>query len=645
MNSILRKNTSLLVLSLLTIIGVGQSNAQIQTVFENSLRPNASALPFEHRWQSGEQSYRLENEMISADLMSLHQLRKLINRQIQTASRIPNEPQLNSASDEFQSNLSTIQLVGYQSPIDETDNGESSNTTDAGPEFGPEVDAPLASKDNKELRREITEYKQATLADTQLNEALKTSRLQLITSANDAILKINEFRGETTKFKNQIAQISEEVKQPNNLDEAIEPGSPEVDQYTMSESLAQELNQRREELQKKKAELSELESLIQYHSDRVAQIPIDRSQANEKIESIREELNQQVSDSDELDNRLALILLELQRRSAEAELKKLELEEERQEMGAKVDPIKRDFVSRDVKRLEVEVQRWESAINRLRQNEVREEQLKASQKVETAHPSLKTIAKRNESLVNERKSVEEHIQALQAELNKVTDQAESIVERRTEIENKIEAAGLTGTNGMLLVELRRNLNSTGESHIRIRQLQANLRTANLAKVSLDEERDELSDPVGAVKKMINSTNTQDSLTRKALQFVETKREYLDRLIEENQSYGRTISEVSQARKKLIDEINQTMAYIDANALWIRSADPVSLSNLGSTKQGMDEFFDSENWATVAIGTQQRIVQRPYETTFATLSFLVLFGVNRRVKKNMLQAEKNDESST
>ena len=61
-----------------------------------------------------------------------------------------------------------------------------------------------------------------------------------------------------------------------------------------------------------------------------------------------------------------------------------------------------------------------------------------------------------------------------------------------------------------------------------------------------------------------------------MHFIETKRDYLGQLIDDYQSYGRLVSEVSEVRKKLIDEVNETITYIDENAIWVRSAEPVEL---------------------------------------------------------------------
>ena len=47
-----------------------------------------------------------------------------------------------------------------------------------------------------------------------------------------------------------------------------------------------------------------------------------------------------------------------------------------------------------------------------------------------------------------------------------------------------------------------------------------------------------------------------------MEFITTKRDYLDQLIDDYQTYGKLISEVSQARKNLIEEINSTMAFVD-----------------------------------------------------------------------------------
>ena len=597
--------------------------------------------PFQHRWQIGEQVYVLDEAHLTSDLLSLEELRELsTNNSINV--------NVNRVEQSY------VQLASYDEeaelPIDERDdaieskeeNATQENKTEKNQVEQESIVKLFAGKSTSVLKKDLDSRKEAILADTQLTDTVRSSQLQIISAANEAILRINEADGLKSTYLNEWANIEDAEQQLRvQLDRKIDPAAPEITENTSSETLVRRLKELRSELEGEKREFKEIEEQIEFHSDRVNKIPAERSEANEQIKQIQDEVTKRSAKADELDNQLELILLELRFRAADAVLKKLDVEVKRQELGTKIDLIKRDLKSRSVKRLEDEVQQWEKAVKKLRASELRMKQIAAREEASNAHVFLTPLAERNENLISDQESVLESIQVLKEELKKTNASIDSIVDRRTEIENKVEAAGLTATNGMLLVDLRRNLTTTGESHIRIQQLQTELRKLNLAKVGLNEERNELGDPVQLILSQTKIPEGHD-LFPNAMEFVNTKREYLDQLINDYQSYGRTVSEVSEARKKLIDEVNETVAYIDENAIWIRSAEPIRLPDIQVAKEAVDQFFDLDQWAQIVANTQQRATQRPYESAFATLTLVTLMVFNRRMKFKLQSADSTNE---
>lgn len=583
---------------------------------------------FPCRWQTGEQNYQLNNQWLTGNLLSIDQLLKMAG---------PTEIDRDSPTvwTEQPTNES-IQLASFQEEVSEPAEADDQNAV---PEPKQEVPSKVRTdsvvsiyveSETDELKNELDLKKEAIIADTQLSDTIRASRLQIISSANEALLKINEADGLRITYDNQMVGIEDtQAELEQKLDIVPELRTPEIENKS-SELLIRDLNEFRDGLEKEKRNLQEIESQIQFHFDRVSKIPRERSSANEQLKQIREEVEKRSMQTDDADNQLALILLELRFRAAEAVLKKLDSEEIRQQWSTKIDLLKRDLSSRTVKRLEEEVSLWDKEVKKLRDEELREEEMAAREEANNAHVFLTPLAKRNEELISDQKKVVKFVFDLKEEKNTINQQVDSIIDRRSEIENKIEAAGLTGTNGMLLVDLRRNLMSTGESHIRILQLQKELRRVNLIKVGLNEERDELTDPVNTILNRTQITEEHE-LFDNAMQFVETKRDYLGQLINDYQSYGRLVSEVSEVRKKLIDEVNETITYIDENAIWVRSADPVALNDLKTAQLGAEQFFDSQQWVQIVANTQQRASQRPYQSTAALLTLIVLAVANRRMK--------------
>ena len=566
----------------------------------------------DHQWNSGTQKYQLTENWLT---------------QVLPASEKTNP---NSTSRLARASTIRDHLVKPASFQQEAELNDSPNETDVR-KFSAAANFPV--KNIEMLRQELQLHQETVKSDDQAGDTARSSRLQILALASESLQRCVELEAQRERYQSEIEQIEkEDVVSKEQLEGQIEPAKPSIDGSTNSSILLTELKKKQDQLERNKQELVQIEAAIKFHSDRVIQIPIDRSKAIEKQKLLRESIS--ASLADDLDSQISQLAQEIELYSLESELLKLEWEERRQEIGAKFDPVQRDLKLREVKRLELEVAHWERAAQHLRDREVAKDLQEANEKAADVHWSIEPLAARNAELVEEQKMTVHRIQKLRSTQESITAQYEEIVKRRTEIEKKIEAGGLTATNGMLLVELRRSLMTTGESHIQIRKLQQELRRVSLSNVSLLEERDELADPVAKVKDWIRSDDLESQLALTAKDFFTTKRDYLDQLIDDYKSYGKLISEVSQARKKLIEEINQTMAYVDKNAIWIRSSEPMRMEDFEKAQTGLALFFDSVKWYDITSKILRRMGNRLYESAIALFSVAFLIGANRRLRRRL-----------
>ena len=571
---------------------------------------------FEHHWKADHQHYRLAENWLTGDLLPAETWKSN-----QSPAEQPARQARAINHDRY------FRPVGY---LQESNTAEELIETEAA-ELAFAANFPVKSL--KMLSQEIQIHQEAIKSDDQISEAVRSARLQMLSLASESMQKSIELEAQQKRYDHEVVAIeNEEVVSKDQLEEQIEPDQPTFDATTDSSTLSIELKKKRDDLAHEKKMLEQIEAAIQFRSERVVQIPIDRSAAVEKQQKLRETIAGNLAE--DLDSQISHLAQELELLALDAELKKLDSEEARQEAGAKFDPIQRDVNLRTVKRLELEVASWERATQKIRDQEVAADLREANQKAASAHWSIEPLAARNAELILEQETIVGKVQQLKTTYESITQQYENIVKRRTEIEKKIEAGGLTATNGMLLVDLRRNLMTTGESHIQIRQLQNELRKVSLSNVGLQEERDELADPVAKVHEIITGDDMDSPLAIKAKEFVTTKRDYLDQLLDDYQSYVKLISEVSQERKKLIEEINTAMAYVDKNAIWIRSSEPARIADFKAAKHGLAAFFNTNKWQEISESVSQRMGNRIYESAIAIFSLAFLIGANRRFRHRL-----------
>ncbi|MEM9410044.1 MAG: hypothetical protein AAGA30_02955 [Planctomycetota bacterium] len=583
-------------------------------------------------WQPSSQQYQLGEFDVTRQLLTKEKLLEIARRRPESSNRFSGHVQ----------QASFLEEVDEDQPESEM---QSKSKEDVTPLSVTGSNA-FSQMNENELREQIQKFRESIAEDVQAGDSVKTSRLQILTAANESILKWTEFQSQKTRYDAQIRNVKEEESTlQNQLQSLGDAVVPVVDDFTTSDELSTQLEKYRFDLKSEKQRLNDLEKQIQIRSKRSTEIPVARSNATESREQIQNEITKRTETGGDIDKELVLLLNEIKLKAIDAELKFLDSESKRLEQTAKLDPMHRDLLSRKVGKLDEEVRLFVAATKLAQQREVEDEERQASEAAARAHHSLRPLAEENEALVQDRKNVVENLQNLRNEFEEVTRQVESIVKRRTEIKNKIDAGGLTDTNGMLLVDLRRNLQTTGESHVRIRQLSSQLQQINLAKVGLIEKRDGLSDPIEVVGGILNNQDLENSLVQKAIEFVESQRNYLGQLIDDYQTYGRKVSEVSEVRKKLIDEINQTTIYVDENALWVRSSEPIAPQDFVVTTHGLGRFFHSQGWHDVVMKTGNRAVRNLYELGTVILIFVALVGINYRVQRNLDHSKGKNESST
>ena len=84
---------------------------------------------------------------------------------------------------------------------------------------------------------------------------------------------------------------------------------------------------------------------------------------------------------------------------------------------------------------------------------------------------------------------------------------------------------------------------------------------------------------------------------------------------------------------MVNKVREVRQYIDKNALWIRSANPVSIADLEYSKNAIASFFEPAKWNELALNAKAKMAKRPYESALAGFIILGMFVVSRRLKGN------------
>ncbi len=82
---------------------------------------------------------------------------------------------------------------------------------------------------------------------------------------------------------------------------------------------------------------------------------------------------------------------------------------------------------------------------------------------------------------------------------------------------------------------------------------------------------------------------------------------------------------------LMNKVKEAREYIDKKALWLKSASPVSVTDLRKSARAVGAFFDSKQWTELLAHTQVRLTSRPYECALAGFVLFVMIIISRRLR--------------
>ena len=495
------------------------------------------------------------------------------------------------------------------------------------------------------LRKKVQDQIELVKSNETLDENSKQEQLKQLNKATALVQKATSLQAtiaEETRKKNEFEddhrKLQEELKAP------FQPESPEANQS--AEKLQLSLQEKRQLLNVKTSDRALVETQLEKRDKRITEIPGLRTAIQEQQKDIKEQMAALKLQPDDLASSLILSAKELAVLMA---LEEIDLEISRQGQVGVLLPLKRTLLTREIKMLESEIATWESAYDKRREFEIelqKQQAQKARERAIEADPGLAELAIRNHALAEDRSQLTRLIQLCDDKLAETDAELAGIDAKWENIKDKIETAGGLATNhGTELIELRRSLMETFESQSRIEQINRDLQKYRLIGLSLKEERRSLAARDKLVKALVDqrnlsrmdeSSNSQlplEEFQQMAQELIESKRNSLTNLEKDYQKYRACLTRERERLVQLINKVQDVRQYIDKNALWVRSANQISLSDFGNAKAAMDSFFEPAEWIEMFNYGKSRMIDRPYRSALAGFLILAVFVVSRRLKGN------------
>ncbi len=516
------------------------------------------------------------------------------------------------------------------------------------PTGGPTAEAELPS------RRLAVEQKLKAVQDaTDLTEPIKNELIRRFQKTLDWLKSADESNHKTQQFENEIKQapaIIEEAKATLKL------ALPEVTFAAPPDATLAQFEQRLNELETafsaERDQLAKREDEFKRRTERTAELTRLLAETKQQWEEAQKQLATPATDSDRA-------LAEAKRGESEAHVLALQrrhglLQSElrRHEVMAEALPLQRDLAKRTLAHRGREVALWQKAVGDRRKLESDRQAREARRQVENAHPALLSLAERNAELAEQRQTLSASIERVTLDMNQLTEQATSLKSEFATTTEKVNRARHSTTIGLLLRKMRDDLPDQQLCEQRRRFIQQETPRVHLRLLELQEERAPLSDVDAAAQDIVKQLDASilqydpDYVQRMVVDLLQSKRELLDRLINDHDFQLRSLSEIEIINDSLDDRTRLFAEYINEHVLWIRSTEPLGLADLRSCLGAIGMLSNPQNWLGVVRQLGTDALRQPIYAGIIVLILLVLFSFQKRLtERRKIICEEGTKSGT
>jgi potassium efflux system protein len=217
---------------------------------------------------------------------------------------------------------------------------------------------------------------------------------------------------------------------------------------------------------------------------------------------------------------------------------------------------------------------------------------------------VREFAEQNATLAEQRTGSEglvEKIDEVSRKLARAEGSVASVEADLARLVAKVEAAGLTGSVGLLLRRQRSDAPDVGKYRRFVRMRQDQISAVQLQQIELREQRKGLADIDRIVENAMATLDPALAEEERAQievllhDLLSTKRKYLDELIADYETYFQKLVDFDAKQLELIEKTEELLGYIDARVLWIPSGEAVRPGLVGDGIAALDWLLAPRFW--------------------------------------------------
>ncbi len=297
--------------------------------------------------------------------------------------------------------------------------------------------------------------------------------------------------------------------------------------------------------------------------------------------------------------------------------------------------LERDVHTQEVAVASSELASLQALLNRRRAADSAAAVERAQATVTAAPPALAEHANENVNIATAAHELSQPMEETRRKLEKTKARLEEVQKQFNTIQQRVNDIGLTDSIGGLLRRQRVTLPDLRRRQQNVQDRKAVVEALQYQLFEYDDLRSESTNAV--VRRILRDASSQsqaagESLEVAAQTLVEQRREVLDLVIRNYNSYLDMLFELDATEQRLIRETQRYESYIDERVLWIRSNRTLFSALDADSSDAW--IFDPLRWAEVGQQLNVDLWEHPFVYGVALFVFLVLLFRKSRFRREL-----------
>lgn len=453
----------------------------------------------------------------------------------------------------------------------------------------------------------VAEMQRLTLSDVQLRLRQTQANPELDEGAKAALLSLYSQAIQQLELASQCAAVAAEqdaarAAAPARLQElaseseaqASQPIAPlEFPPEAPLEQIEDALVQAESEMERARIAQRDLITLRDRSLRRRLELPGLLTATRQQLAELAESHDAPGESRDSSDLELARqTLLQARRIALETEVQRYEKELLR--YSAQRDLVKRrlELAGRRVVQLEERAGALRRRVQEQRRSEIEAALVEFRERVDQAHAAVRPIAEACLRLAQERSDLNDRMQRAEEQSRELEERLGQLRDDRERIQKRLQVVEMTGGAGELLRKDRARLADLRPHEANLRQHKSDAAAARQRMSELEELRSSMPDEdrvVGTLRAggaLPADPDELEALVREARRWTRWQQEQGEALLEEYGAYFNKLVQLEAREQEFVDAVQQVAAYMDANALWVRSTPVPGGADLASAGEAL-----------------------------------------------------------